>query len=221
MKILTSCKNSSRIDPEPSPRMKNGQGVWIWAQNSLGNNGELKIIEIVPGHRVHMTNAPGSHERISPGRYFEYLETSGRDPAPRSQGEPEGMTRRASASESNILGRRQTRWVLARHQKNETRKNHQILIDFSFVSHILYNRINWSEVETCTLKYAWPHIPSSGQTNVQILRNSTFKVELGWYFWWKNSFIMKIQDVAKIWGSGDPKPSPGRKFRRESGPGSE
>ena len=126
------------------------------------------------------------------------------------------MTRRASASESNILGRRQTRWVLARHQKNETRKNHQILIDFSFVSHILYNRINWSEVETCTLKYAWPHIPSSGQTNVQILRNSTFKVELGWYFWWKNSFIMKIQDVAKIWGSGDPRPSPGRKSRRES-----
>ena len=126
-----------------------------------------------------------------------------------------GMTRRASASKSNILGRRQTRWVLARHQKNETPKNHQILIDFSFVSHILYNRINWSEVETCTLKYAWPHIPSSGQTNVQILRNSTFKVELGWYFWWKNSFIMKIQDVAKIWGSGDPRPSPGRKFRRE------
>ena len=88
-----------------------------------------------------------------------------------------GMTRRASASKSNILGRRQTRWVLARHQKNETRKNHQILIDFSFVSHILYNRINWSEVETSTLKYAWPHIPSSGQTNVQILRNSTFKVD--------------------------------------------
>ena len=105
--------------------------------------------------------------------------------------------------------------VLARPQKNETRKNHQILIDFSFVSHILYNRINWSEVETCTLKYAWPHIPSSGQTNVQILRNSTFKVDLGWYFWWKNSFIMKIRDVTKNCGSGDPRPSPGRKFRRE------
>ena len=59
------------------------------------NNGELKIIENVPGHHAHMTNTPGSHERISPGGYFEYLETSGRDPAPRSQGEPEGMTRRA------------------------------------------------------------------------------------------------------------------------------
>ena len=95
MKFLTSCKNSSRIDPEPSPRMKNGQGVWIWAQNSLGNNGELKIIEIVPGHRAHMTKAPGAHDKISPDQYFEYVEFSGRDPAPRSQGEPEGMTRRA------------------------------------------------------------------------------------------------------------------------------
>ena len=62
------------------------------------------------------------------------------------------MTRRASASESNILGWRQTRRALARHQKNEIPKNHQILIHFSFVSHILDNRINWSEVETFTVK---------------------------------------------------------------------
>ena len=61
----------------------------------MGNNRELKIIEIVPGHRVHMTNAPGAHDKISPDQYFEYVESSGRDPAPRSQGEPEGMTRRA------------------------------------------------------------------------------------------------------------------------------
>ena len=66
-----------------------------------------------------MTNTPGAHDKISPDQYFEYVEPSGRDPAPRSQGEPEGMTRRASASESNILGRRQTRRALARHQKNE------------------------------------------------------------------------------------------------------
>ena len=119
MKILTSCKNSAPIDLKPSFRMKNSREIRIWIQNCPGNDGEPKIIEIVTGHRVHMTNAPGSHERISPGRYFEYLETSGRDPAPRSQGEPEGMTRRASASESNILGRRQIRRALARHQKNE------------------------------------------------------------------------------------------------------
>ena len=49
----------------------------------------------MPGHRVHLTNAPGAYEKISPGRYFEYVETSGRDPASRSQGEPEEMTRRA------------------------------------------------------------------------------------------------------------------------------
>ena len=42
-----------------------------------------------------MTNMPGGRDKISPDRYFEYVEPSGRDPAPRSQGEPEGMTRRA------------------------------------------------------------------------------------------------------------------------------
>ena len=42
----------------------------------------MKIVEIVPGQRVHMTNAPGAHERISPDGHFEYVETSGRDPSP-------------------------------------------------------------------------------------------------------------------------------------------
>ena len=54
-----------------------------------------KIIKKVPCHDTHMTNAPGAHDKISPDQYFEYVESSGRDPAPRSQGEPEGMTRRA------------------------------------------------------------------------------------------------------------------------------
>ena len=64
--------------------MKNGRGIRICFQNCLGNDGESKIIEIMTGHRAHMTNAPGAHERISPDRYFEYVESSGRDPAPRS-----------------------------------------------------------------------------------------------------------------------------------------
>ena len=62
--------------------MKNGRGTRIYSQNCLGNDGEMKIIEIVPGQRVHMINAPGAHERISPDGYFEYVGTSGRDPAP-------------------------------------------------------------------------------------------------------------------------------------------
>ena len=52
-------------------------------------------MENVLGQHAHMTNTPGPHERIFPGHHFEYVETSGRDPAPRSQGDPEGMTRRA------------------------------------------------------------------------------------------------------------------------------
>ena len=61
----------------------------------MGNDGEGKIIEIKHGHRVDMTDASGAHDKISPDQYFEYVETSGRDPAPRSQGDNEGMTRRA------------------------------------------------------------------------------------------------------------------------------
>ena len=122
-----------------------------------------------------------------------------------------GMTRRASASKSNILGRRQTRWVLARHQKHEIRKNHQILIGFSFVSHILYNRINWSEVETCTLKYAWPHIPSSGQLNFQTLSNSTFKVTKMTIFMKK---LMKFLTSCKNSSRIDLEPSPRMKNSR-------
>ena len=76
--------------------MKNDRGIRILIQNCPGNDAELKIIKIVPGHDTHMTNTPGAHEKISPDQYFEYVESSGRDPAPRYQGEPEGMTRRAS-----------------------------------------------------------------------------------------------------------------------------
>ena len=43
-----------------------------------------------------MTNTPGAHDKISPDQYFEYVESSGRNLASWSQGEPEGMTRRAS-----------------------------------------------------------------------------------------------------------------------------
>ena len=71
---------------------------------------------------------------------------------------------------------RQSRRLLARLRKNEVTKNDEFLIGFSFVSRALYHRINWSERETCTLKYAWQHISSSGQTNCQTLSNSTLKV---------------------------------------------
>ena len=71
---------------------------------------------------------------------------------------------------------RQSRWLLARLRKNEVIKNDEFLVGFSFVSRALYHRINWSERETCTLKYAWQHISSSGQTNCRTLSNSTLKV---------------------------------------------
>ena len=61
---------------------KNGRDIRISSQNCLAINPVLEIIQIMGRHQEYMTNAPGAHERISPDGYLEYVETSGRDPAP-------------------------------------------------------------------------------------------------------------------------------------------
>ena len=98
--------NSSRIDPEPLFRMKNGRGIWIWAQNCPGIDPILKIIEIISRHHEYMRKAPRCTWKNFPGAPFWICRNLRLGYSSLILGwRPKAMTRRAPALRVNYSTR--------------------------------------------------------------------------------------------------------------------
>ena len=86
--------------------MKNGRGIWIWAQNCPGIEPILKIIEIISRHHEYMRKAPRCTWKNFPGAPFWICRNLRLGYSSLILGEsPKAMTRRAPALRVNYSTR--------------------------------------------------------------------------------------------------------------------
>ena len=82
--------------------MKNGRGIWIWAQNCPGIDPILKIIEIISRHHEYMRKAPRCTWKNFPGAPFWICRNLRLGYSSLILGKsPKAMTRRAPALRVN------------------------------------------------------------------------------------------------------------------------